>query len=488
MGTDTISLTATELADLRLNETELAASLCAESLWDFVQEFWAEIIEEPLVPNWHMEYLCRELEKIADRVFRRLPKIYDLLINIPPGTSKSTICSVMFPIWVWTRAPWVQTICGSYSQELSLDLSMKSRTILLSERFKAMYPHIRLRWDQNTKTFFVNTSGGWRYATSTGGTVTGKHGHIIVVDDPVDPRRALSPADLQAAKHWLTDVIDKRKVDQRRTPIIMIMQRLAVDDPSALWLELKKKGRAIRHICLPAEASDQVRPPELAKYYVDGLLEPIRLSREVLVEQKLVGEVSYAAQYQQDPMAPGVGMFDVTRLKIEPLAGPKPGWRLCRYWDKAATLGGGAYTVGVLMARTEENRFVVLDVVRGQWDAATRERVIKHTAQLDGLKVTIVVEQEPGSGGKESAEATIRNLAGYRALADRPTGNKLFRADPFAAQVNAGNVTLAKGDWNRAYIAELAAFSEHAEYKDQVDASSGALAFLTKRRVRLGGF
>jgi predicted phage terminase large subunit-like protein len=160
-----------------------------------------------------------------------------------------------------------------------------------------------------------------------------------------------------------------------------------------------------------------------------------------------------------------------------------------RYWDKAGTKDSGAYSVGVLMGKDMENRFWVLDVVRGQWKTAKRERMIRQTAELDGKGILVGVEQEPGSGGKESAENTVRNLAGWRVRVDRPTGDKAQRADPYSTQVNSGNVYLKKSSWNKEYIEELRYFSlENSKFKDQVDASSGAFKFVAKPVFRAGGW
>ena len=127
----------------------------------------------------------------------------------------------------------------------------------------------------------------------------------------------------------------------------------------------------------------------------------------------------------------------------------------------------------------------MLDVVRGQWDSNERERVIEQTAQLDGPKVIIGLEQEPGSGGKESAESTLRRLAGYRVRVDRPTGAKEWRADPFSSQVNGNNVSMKRGDWNAAFLEELRFFPS-STYKDQVDASSGAFNMLANVKKKVG--
>ena len=117
-------------------------------------------------------------------------------------------------------------------------------------------------------------------------------------------------------------------------------------------------------------------------------------------------------------------------------------------------------------------------VLKGKAPAFEREEVIKQTADLDGVTVPVVVEQEPGSGGKESAERTIRMLSGYIVSADKVTGNKEFRAEPYAAQVQAGNVKLLSATWNRQFIDEHEEFPS-GPYADQVDSAAGAFAKLT---------
>jgi predicted phage terminase large subunit-like protein len=184
---------------------------------------------------------------------------------------------------------------------------------------------------------------------------------------------------------------------------------------------------------------------------------------------------SYYALFQQRPLPAEGGMFKSHWFESV-REFPRKDAQYCRYWDKAGTADDGAYTVGVLMAKSKDNVFYVVDVVRGQWSALQREQVIKQTAIEDRNLYgnnTVWVEQEPGSGGKESAESTIRNLAGFTIRAERVTGSKEARAEPYAAQAEAGNVKLIQGDWNQVYKSELAAFP-FGMYADQVDASSGA--------------
>src|SRR5262249_59873311 len=114
-----------------------------------------------------------------------------------------------------------------------------------------------------------------------------------------------------------------------------------------------------------------------------------------------------------------------------------------RLWDKAATAGDGDFTAGILMSKTTGGQYFVEDVVRGQWGSGERDQVILKTAQSDAKRpgsVAVWVEQEPGSSGKDSAQATVRLLAGFPVRYVRATGEKVVRADPFAAQAEAGNV------------------------------------------------
>jgi predicted phage terminase large subunit-like protein len=475
-----------------LTETELIASICRDSFYEFVREFWETVTAEKPVWNWHIQFLCNELQFMAERVFAGLPKLYDLVINISPGTTKSTIISVMFPIWCWIRMPNLQYIGASYSEALALDLSMKSRDIVQSDKFRICFPDINLREDQNTKHHFKNTKGGWRYAVGVNGTVTGLHAHVICVDDPLDPLKALSAADMKKANYWLDKQLSNRKVNKKVAPMILVMQRLHQDDPTALFLRRKK----IRHICLPAEDGPNIRPKELRKYYTKGLFDPIRLDKDVLKEEKQKGEHYFASQYLQDPVPAEGEMFKVKRLKTG--IPPKTFQKLVRFWDKAGTFDAGAWTCGTKIGMDNEGRFWVLDVIRVRLDSFERERLIRRTAQQDGYTCLIGVEQEPGSGGKESAENTAaRTLRFFRVKVvkvDKTTGGKVERADPWSVQMNAGNVYLPlemkNGDhwteWAEEWVEEHR-FFPHSRYKDQVDSASLAFSLCNEPMVRIGG-
>jgi len=166
-------------------ESNVMSSIVREDFYEFVKEFWHITIARKPVWNWHIKYLCNELQYIAELVFEDKPKEYDLIINISPGSTKSTIASVMFNPWVWTRMPIAQFISASYGFNLATDLSRRSRDIITSEKYQQTFPEIELRHDQNVKTNYMNTKGGFRVAVGAGGVV-GFHGHFITVDDPLN--------------------------------------------------------------------------------------------------------------------------------------------------------------------------------------------------------------------------------------------------------------------------------------------------------------
>lgn len=161
--------------------------------------------------------------------------------------------------------------------------------------------------------------------------------------------------------------------------------------------------------------------------------------------------------------------------------------RMVRYWDRAATADGGDYTVGLLMGATAD-RYYVLDVIRGQWGPGDRDALISRTAFADGYHCSIYFEQEPGSSGKDSADALVKLLAGFNVRADKVTGSKLDRALPFAAQVANGNAYYVAGSWNDQFLRELNDFPS-AKHDDQVDAASGAFnALATASRITTGSY
>jgi predicted phage terminase large subunit-like protein len=484
-------------------KTPLAASreLNNRSLYHFLQYFWDIVSPHKFQHNWHIELMCKELELLAEDVAHRRPRKYDLIINVPPGSTKSITCSHIFPAWCWSKWYWMRFITASYSSALAMESAEYCRDLIRSTMFQEMYPEIDIKEDKDTKSNFKIVkkipaspgrakqilTGGSRYSTSVGGTLTGFHGDILIVDDPLNPAQAVSDTELKTANRWCEQTLSTRKTDKAITPTIFIMQRLHQDDPSGHILAKQKEN--IRHISLPGECinfKEQVQPPELIQYYSkEGLLDPNRLPWSVLRDLEAdLGQYGFAGQVGQNPTPPGGGMFKVDHFNMMS-AYPHHHQVIStvRYWDKAASpVEASAFTVGVKMSRLTGNRLLIEDVKRGRWSSNERENIIKQTAEADGRKVTVWVEQEPGSGGKESAEATVRNLVGYTTKMERPTGDKIFRADPYSVQVNIGSVHLLVAFWNKDFIEEHR-FFPFGTFKDQVDAASGAFNKLVGKKI-----
>jgi predicted phage terminase large subunit-like protein len=483
------------------NPSLITRELNNRSLHHFLRWVWPEISGDPFIDNWHLRFLSKELEQVAWRVGHRMRKESDLLINIPPGTTKTRLCSIAFPVWCWTRWHWMRFITASYSSALALENAEHSRNIIRSYRFREVYPDLDIRADKDTKGNFQvvkkqasdisdyytkSTMGGNRYSTSVGGTLTGFHADIFIWDDILNPKQALSEWQIELANKWIDETASTRKTDKMVSVMIGIMQRLHQMDPTNHLLEKKKK--TTRHICLPGEIThyrEYLKPQELEKEYVDGLLDRKRLNWEVLSELEAdLGQYGFAGQIGQNPAPPGGGMFKVEGFQMTSELIPKKEYRkTVRYWDKAGTekRRDSKFTVGVKMSRLRNGMFIIDDVKRGKWASNKREEIIRQTTIADGENVIVVVEQEPGSGGKESAEGTIRNLAGFHVEKDRPTGDKENRADPLSVQVNNGNVYLRVAEWNRDFKEEFSLFPR-STYKDQVDATSGAFGYLVKKK------
>lgn len=488
-----------ELFDAAYDDTALTAELCKKSLSYFIQNFWQTCNTSPLIWNWHLDYLTEQLTKLAKQLVTNTLEKQNVIINVPPGTTKSMTISVMFPVWCWVNWSWMRFICTSYTNPLSLELAEKSRNVVRSSEFERLFPHLSIKVDKDQKGNFelqmtdekgIKHPAGNRFSTSVGGTVTGYHGNVLIIDDPINPAGTDSDAERIKANRWLDQTLSTRKIDIDNTLTILVMQRLHEDDPTGHFLE--ELGDNVFHICLPGEIIDyeaNVKPKELKANYIDGVLDIRRRPYKALMDLKQqLGQYGYAGQIGQSPTAPEGGMFQVDNIETIYFEDTPKIIRSIRYWDKAGTAVGikaksnaTCWTCGTLIGKGIDDKFYIMDVVRGRWDTFTRERIIRRTAEDDSTNVVVYIEQEPGSGGKESAERTIRSLAGFSVYADRPTGDKTLRADPFSVQVNGGNVCMIKGEWNKEFLNEMRTFP-FSRYKDQVDSSSGAFNKLTRKK------
>lgn len=267
----------------------------------------------PFVSGWHITLLCKHLEALStDTLGRR-----DLLINEPPGSSKSLITAVLWPAWVWTWAPWTRWLTCSYDDTIALRDAVRTRTLMRSEWYaRQVVESWSFAGDQNVKSYYLNNRTGWRIAASVNGSVTSHHAHYVLVDDPHNVNKAESDAVRQSTLTTLKEVFPSRVLPGGCR--VVIGQRVHEEDATADWLE--REGEQVHHIELREEyekpRSDEAAPPVCSltglphdQRSVEGeLLTPERFSAEVMAMRAIqLGPYAYSAQYQQRP-TPRAGM------------------------------------------------------------------------------------------------------------------------------------------------------------------------------------
>lgn len=294
---------------------QLLRTLFRKSFYEFFKFFWHTVVPDDFVDNFHIKEVCDALQEVGLRACnltredgkkKRLHKIHDLLVNIPPGESKSTICSVLFPVWLWIIDPSIKIICASNDGALSRRLAELSKGCIESPAFKRLYPHILLTKDAKAKTFYRNIFGGFRLSTSTRSNIIGNHAHIHILDDPnsSDPGKVDNEEELKRVNKWITRTLSTRKTNKKITPTIMVMQRLAVNDAAGNMLANagNRDINRVKQLCIPAEDKYEVIPERLREKYTDGVMNPHRSGKEELLQElKNLGGRAYDAQHGMSP-------------------------------------------------------------------------------------------------------------------------------------------------------------------------------------------
>jgi len=455
--------------------------LARRSLTRFTQYTYPQYQVEP----FH-KLLAHTLEQVARGQINRL------MVFAPPQHGKSELVSVRFPAWLLGHYPHQPIILTSYAASLAQAKSRECRNLVESTAYQELFPEIGTADDSRAVDFWrIAGQHGGVLAAGVGGPITGHGAFVGVIDDPFENwAQAQSHAYRERVWDWYRTTFRTRIWEGGA--IILVMTRWHSDDLAGRLLLLG--GQEWTVLRLPAVAETVEERAEANRRLgiaanadaADPLgreagepLAPGRFSAAALrLLRQDVGALAWAAEYQG---VPTVAEGHLIKRAWLPIVEALPeGARFVRYWDKAGSMGRGDFTAGVLLAQAG-GRFYVVDVQRGQWSALEREAIIKQTAQLDTARgpVAIWLEQEPGSGGKESAEASVRNLAGFTVHVETVTGDKATRLAPFAAQAEAGNVSLLRGAWNGVYLDELTAFPNGAN-DDQVDGTSGAFNKLTR--------
>ena len=343
---------------------------------------------------------------------------------------------------------------------------------------------------KNNSVFQIVGRRGVYRSAGVGGGITGMGFERGLIDDPFkDAKEAKSYTVREGVWEWYGSVFYTRKTPTAK--ICVIMTRWHEDDLAGKLLESMKENNSEQYtvLNLPAicDNPNEVDPAVLEELGLEArkIGEPLdgnRYDIPMLNRIRLtIGEKAWNALYQGKPSPDEGELFKVANIKILK-AIPNNVIRWVRYWDKAGTEGGkGAQTAGALVGITSANEVILADVVSGRWAAPEREKIIKQTAELDGKKVHVWVEQEPGSGGKESAENTVRNLQGYTCKIEKVTGDKVTRAEPLSCQVEIGNFYVVEGDYLHGQEGAMQQFRmfPNGKLKDMIDATGGAYNKLT---------
>lgn len=426
------------------------------------------------------ELIAATLDQVVKRHVRRV------MIFAPPQHGKSELVSVRLPAFWLGCCPDEPIILTSYAASLAESKSRQARNLVESDEFGRLFAGLGTPRDSRAMNeWSIAGRRGGLLAAGVGGPITGHGAQLGLIDDPLENwEQAQSQTYRDRVWDWYRSTFRTRIWESGA--IVLVQTRWHEDDLAGRLLA--DQGGEWTVLRLPALAETQEerdennkrlgqptgQPDPLGRAPGEALA-PHRFSVEALAAIKRdVGSLVWNAEYQGSPRAPEGNRFKREWFKIIDAA-PELMTRI-RYWDKAATEGGGKFSAGVLIGRTPERQVLIEHVARGQWSTGHRRSVMLQTAQLDaerfGNTAHIYIEQEPGSSGKDSVDDEILLLSEYPVHADRPTGDKDTRLEPFVAQAEAGNVRLVRGAWNAAYIDEMCAIPS-GTYRDQADATAG---------------
>jgi len=444
-----------------------AVQMAQADLYFFSRWMFAQRKGFKWIRGQHHKAICDALM----RVFRGECK--RLIINVPPRYSKTEIAVINFISWALGQVPDAEFIHTSYSGRLAGNNAWQARELVQSHDYREIFPAVALRQDSQAKDEWRTTAGGCVYAVGAGGTITGygagKHrpgfGGAIIIDDPHKADEARSDVIREGVIDWFQNTLESRK-NAPNTPIILIMQRLHERDLAG-WLLAGGNGEEWEHVCLPALQADGTA------------LWPEKHPAEELRRMQTAAPYTFAGQYQQAPAPPEGNIFKPD--KIEVVDAVPAGTRFVRAWDLAATDPTPGkdpdWTAGGKLGITPTGRWIIADMNRMRGGPEDVESALVNTAKRDGTTCRVKIPQDPGQAGKSQVSYLTKQLAGFPVTSAPVTGDKITRAEPFAAQTNVGNVMMLRAPWNDALVAEMRLFPNGA-HDDQIDALSDAFSAL----------
>ena len=417
--------------------------------------------------NWHIEAIAFHLEQV------RRGKIKRLIINLPPRSLKSIICSVAYPAFVMGHDPSARVIAVSYGTELATKLANDFRAILQSPRYRRLFPGTQISRAKNTEAEVATTENGFRLATSVGGTLTGRGGQLFLIDDPLKPQDALSDSKRQNANDWFYNTLLSRADDKATGAVIVVMQRVHLDDLAGMLMRVSD-GWTVLNLPAIAEQDERIQIGEdLYHFRRSGdLLHPQREPMVVLDSLRAeLGSDIFSAQYQQNPIPPGGNMIKrdwVWRYDFLPIR--TSATRIVQSWDTASKDGGANDWSVCTTWMIHERRFYLMDVCRARMNYPTlKARAIALAEFYEPSKIFI---EDTGVGTGLIPEL---KLLGLPAIAVTPERNKIARMSIQTAKFEAGLVLFPRNaPWLPTLETELFSFPG-SRHDDQIDSISQAL-------------
>jgi predicted phage terminase large subunit-like protein len=458
----------------QLDADEAERILCRRSFAYFIKRAWPHIIPDVLQWNWHMDAMADHMQALAEG---RIPS-NRLLINVPPGASKSTVVGVMYSAWLWGPfgQPWHRYIGVAHEQGLAVRDNRLTRELIRSDWYQTLWP-ISLKSDQNEKLYFENDARGFRQACAMA-SITGRRGHTIGIDDPLSPEKAHSEADRETALRVMAETIPLRLNDPSTSAIVMVMQRLHERDPAGFVLA---EALGYEHLCIPMEFEPGRRITTCIGWtdprkQEGELMFPARFPPAVIErDRKALGSYAWAGQMQQRPAPRGGGIFRDAWWGYYDQA-PRLEWRAV-YADTAQKTGKeNDYSVFQLWGRSAMGQAVMLDQVRGKWEAPellTQARAFweKHREGASTLRAMKVEDKSSGTGLIQTLQRE-----GIPILPIKRPLDKVTRAYDAAPMIESGNVLLPRrAAWLSEFLAEAGAFPNGA-HDDMVDPMMDAVA------------
>lgn len=465
-------------------------------LYDFGKQAWP-IIEPstPLIENWHMGAVAEHLEAVA------LGQIRKLIINQPPGTSKSTWLSVMWQPWIWTFWPGFRGIFTAYHGPLATRDCMKSRRIIDSKWYKEEFAFDwAITHDQNEKTLFENTATGIRQSFGRGTGGLGFRGHAVACDDPINADDVKSPKERKKCIDWWNETISQRGSDPKTFMLIVTMQRLHDEDLSGYLikqggyqlLKLPTEYNPKRSVMTVRIVEGQEVVWEDPRTETGELIDKQRYSPELVAEAKRILHTAYSGQHDQEPALTTGNIFKKDRWRFWKPDGVAPASNYPRptdCWDGPAiplplefddtlisidcsfkkTTDGSKVAFGAWARKAA--RFFRLGGLSRRMDFTEMLFALKIFCNLYPMCGTKLVEDK--ANGPALISIMQEEIAGLEPR--EPRGSKEARAHAISYIQNSGNVYIQDGDPdNEEYISEMSLFP-NGTTDDMVDETTQAL-------------